>query len=233
LQAQQRSCKPGNAGTKIPVFTAGVSSADDSHPEYFESEAEIFDPDRWELTAAFGVKQATRENVLSSLARKQVVHLSCHGFFDHRMPLNSGLVFSDGVAKAPRDLRDVPFLYRQNFLVTARDLMRASLDADLVTLSACSSGLLSARNAGDEMEGFTRTLLAAGAATSLVAMWNVDQASSHGFLASFYAQLASAGNTSAKWRALHAAQVAYIKSDAEDLRHPYHWAPFVLIGDWS
>jgi CHAT domain-containing protein len=184
------------------------------------------------LTAAFGVKQAKRESVLSSLARKAVVHLSCHGFFDNRNPLNSGLVFSDGAAKAPRDLHDVPFLDRQNFLVTARDLMRASLSADLVTLSACSSGLQTARNAGDEMEGFTRALLAAGAATSLVAMWNVDQASSHGLLANFYAQLASAGNVSAKWRALRAAQLAHIKSDDENLRHPYHWAPFDLIGDW-
>jgi CHAT domain-containing protein len=110
--------------------------------------------------------------------------------------------------------------------------VRASLSADLVTLSACSSGLQTARNAGDEMEGFTRALLAAGAATSLVAMWNVDQASSHGLLANFYAQLASAGNVSAKWRALRAAQLAHIKSDDENLRHPYHWAPFDLIGDW-
>jgi tetratricopeptide (TPR) repeat protein len=232
LQALQRPHKPANTSTKIPVFAAGVSSADDSQPQYFEGDTEIFDTNRWDLTAAFGVKRATRESVLSSLARKAVVHLSCHGFFDSRDPLNSGLVFSDGTSKAPRDLHDVPFLDRQNFLVTARDLMRASLGADLVTLSACSSGLQTARNAGDEMEGFTRALLAAGAATSLVAMWNVDQASSHGLLAKFYAQLASAGNVSAKWRALRAAQLAYIESDDENLRHPYHWAPFVLIGDW-
>jgi tetratricopeptide (TPR) repeat protein len=232
LQALQRSHKPAKTGTKIPVFAAGVSSADDSQPQYFESDAELFDTERWDLTAAFGVKQAARKSVLSSLARQAVVHLSSHGFFDSRDPLNSGLVFSDGTAKAPRNLNDVPLLDRQNFLVTARDLMRASLSADLVTVSACSSGLQTARNAGDEMEGFTRALLAAGAATSLVAMWNVDQASSHGLLANFYAQLASAGDVSAKWRALRAAQLAYIKSDDENLRHPYHWAPFVLIGDW-
>jgi CHAT domain-containing protein len=184
------------------------------------------------MTAAFGVQQATRESVLSSLARKAVVHLSCHGFFDSRNSLNSGLVFSNGTTKAPRDLHDVPFLDRHNFLVTARDLMSAFLSADLVTLSACSSGLQTARNAGDEMEGFTRSLLAAGAATSLLAMWNVDQASSHGLLANFYVQVATQGNVSAKWHALRAAQLAYIESDDENLRHPYHWAPFVLIGDW-
>jgi CHAT domain-containing protein len=66
----------------------------------------------------------------------------------------------------------------------------------------------------------------------MVAMWNVDQASSHGLLANFYARLATHGNFSAKWRALREAQLTCVDSDDENLRHPYHWAPFVLIGDW-
>jgi CHAT domain-containing protein len=63
-------------------------------------------------------------------------------------------------------------------------------------------------------------------------MWNVDQVSSRGLLGNFYSQLAGAGNLSSKWRALRAAQVAYIGSRDENLSHPYHWGPFVLIGDW-
>ena len=82
------------------------------------------------------------------------------------------------------------------------------------------------------MEGFSRALLAAGASAALVAMWNVDQASSHRLLASFYTHLADARNLSGKWRALQRAQLEYIFSDDEKLRHPYHWAPFALIGDW-
>lgn len=232
LQALHRGARAPGAAGGIPIFAAGVSSADDAEPQYFENDGEIFDSERWCLTSAFGVKQATRDAVLSNLDGKAVVHLSCHGFFDSRDPLNSGLVFSDGAAKAPRNLHDLPFLERGRFLVTARELMRASLGADLVTLSACSSGLQTARNAGDEMEGFTRAILAAGSATSLVAMWNVDQASSRGLLGNFYAHLAGAGNLSSKWRALRAAQATYIESSDENLRHPYHWGPFVLIGDW-
>lgn len=219
-------------GAKIPAFAAGVSSADDLHPEYFEGEAEFFEPARWDLQTAFGVKEGTRDSVLSSLAGQTVIHLSCHGFFDSRNPLESGLVFSNGRERAPRDLHDVPFVERQGYLVTVRDLMRASLNAELVTLSACSSGLQAMRNAGDEMEGFSRALLAAGASATLVAMWNVDQESSNGLLTNFYARLGKQQSVSGKWRALHRAQLEYIYSAKEKLRHPYHWAPFVLIGDW-
>jgi tetratricopeptide (TPR) repeat protein len=232
IQAFLRPRDAADSAAKASVFAAGVSSVDDAHPEYFENDVRIFDNDQWDVTAAFGVKQATRNAILSNLAGKSVVHLSCHGFFDNRNPLNSGLVFSDGKAKAPRDLRDIPFQQRQDYLITVQDLMQSSLTADLVTLSACSSGLQNVRNAGDEVEGLSRTLLAAGASAALVAMWNVDQSSSQNFLANFYSHLANDRNAPCKWRALHNAQLSYILSDDEKLRHPYHWAPFALIGDW-
>lgn len=110
--------------------------------------------------------------------------------------------------------------------------MKARLNAGLVTLSACSSGLQAVRNAGDEMDGFSRAILAAGASAALLTMWNVDQESAQDFLTNFYAHLDTAGSVSGKWRALHAAQLDFIFSDDEKLRHPYHWAPFALIGDW-
>jgi CHAT domain-containing protein len=110
--------------------------------------------------------------------------------------------------------------------------MQADLAADLVTLSACSTGLQAVTNAGDEVAGFSRALLAAGASSALLAMWNVDQESSQAFLTKFYSELDTRGNVRGKWRALRAAQLSFIGSNDEKLKHPYHWAPFVLIGDW-
>jgi CHAT domain-containing protein len=37
-----------------------------------------------------------------------------------------------------------------------------------------------------------------------------------------------------KWRALALAQRDLLAADgAASWRHPYHWAPLVLVGDWT
>ncbi len=60
-------------------------------------------------------------------------------------------------------------------------------------------------------------------------MWNVDQSSSHELLSKFYRNWSELGLP--KWKALQAAQREFIGSGG-NLRHPYHWAPFILIGSW-
>jgi hypothetical protein len=67
-----------------------------------------------------------------------------------------------------------------DFLLTARELMRSSIDAELITLRARarSTGLQGEWNAGDEFDGLTRALLSAGSRAVLVSLWNVDQRSS-------------------------------------------------------
>jgi tetratricopeptide (TPR) repeat protein len=228
VQTLSRGTGPA-AGGKTRVFTAGVSSADDAHPEYFEGDTVLFSPVHWEVRSAIGLRDASREAVLSGLPGSRVIHISCHAFFDGGNALNSGLVLSNGRSKAPRDLSQLSFLKRQEYLITVRDLMRMSLDAELVTLSACSTGFQYERNGGDELEGFSRALLSAGAGAALLTMWNVDQASSQQLLAAFYRNWSELGLP--KWRAFHLAQQDFIRSES-NLRHPYHWAPFTLIGTW-
>jgi tetratricopeptide (TPR) repeat protein len=228
VQALPRWTGP-TPGWKTRVFTAGVSSADDAHPEYFEGDTMLFSPVHWEVRSAMGLRDASREAVLSSLPGNRVIHISCHAFFDSRNALNSGLVLSNGRSKAPRNLSQLSFLKRQEYLITVRDLMRMNLDSELVTLSACSTGLQYERNGGDELEGFSRALLSAGAGAALLSMWNVDQASSQQLLTAFYRNWSELDLP--KWRALHLAQQDFIRSES-NLRHPYHWAPFTLIGTW-
>jgi len=81
------------------------------------------------------------------------------------------------------------------------------------------------------LDGFSRAILSAGASTALLAMWNVDQESSREFFRTFYRQYRLHGR-GAKWRALHAAQREFLHSAREAWRHPYHWAPYFMIGDW-
>jgi CHAT domain-containing protein len=89
------------------------------------------------------------------------------------------------------------------------------------------------RNAGDEFEGFSRTLLQSGNAAALVSLWNVDQESSQRFLTRFYQHWSKPAQPMEKWRALWMTQKEFLRDAGEPfLQHPYHWAPLVLIGDW-
>jgi CHAT domain-containing protein len=116
-------------------------------------------------------------------------------------------------------------------LITARDLLRTRLQARLVTLNACSTGLQSQRNAGDELEGFNRALLLSGTSSVMLTLWNVDQDSSRQFLMTFYRNWLSGVRPMEKWRALQLAQREFLAAEGSFLQHPYHWAPFTLAGE--
>ncbi|MEU9470593.1 CHAT domain-containing tetratricopeptide repeat protein [Streptomyces avermitilis] len=215
------------------AFIAGVAAEDDSHPEFFEQDETVFDDVGVPVLVRNGPRQATREHVLAELAGHDVVHLTCHGFFDDRFPLRSGLLLGDGAQRPPRALNRVGVRRRRRFLTTAEDLLDSRVHAEIVTLRACSSGLVGERNAGDEFDGLTRSFIQAGAGAVLAGQWNVDQRSSHGLVSAFYRGWLGAPVTTAKWQALREAQLALMHSTDEPyLAHPYHWAALALLGDW-
>ena len=220
---------------KPSVYIAGIASRKDKKPEFLEQDNKIFDKSRWNITADIGTELATKKRVLQQLndSDYNVVHLTCHGYFDEQDPLNSGLLFSDGSKKPPLYPKSISILDRNRYLITARDLLRTRIDKQLMTLRACSTGIQAERNAGDEFEGISRSLLYAGNASIIVSLWNVDQESSQKLLAKFYRYWNEPGRSIPKWRAFWQTQLDFIADiDEQFLCHPYHWAPFILIGDW-
>jgi tetratricopeptide (TPR) repeat protein len=215
------------------VYSAGVSSASDRHPEFFEEDHALFEGLAVRLVTGVGVSGATKAQIEDEVGRHNVAHLTCHGHFDDVDPMRSGLLLSDGVQRPPRNLATVPVGRRAAFLLSAQELLEGEVPAELVTLRACSTGLQSERNAGDEFEGLTRSLLYSGARSVIASLWNVDQRSSLALLRRFYSYWIGSGVREEKWRALARAQRDFlIEPDEECLRHPYHWAPLTLIGDW-
>ena len=215
------------------VFCAGVASREDARPDLFEQDRTIFADCAFDQVVVESGITAAKETVRRSLSGPAVVHLTCHGFFDETRPLDSGLLLSNGRDRPPRNSRQIPHLERSGYILSARDLLRTPMSAELVSLRACSTGLQTERNAGDEFDGFSRTLLQAGNAAALVSLWNVDQESSQRFLARFYQNWANPDRPMQKWRALWMTQKEFLRETAEPfLQHPYHWAPLVLIGDW-
>ena len=96
------------------------------------------------------------------------------------------------------------------------------LKSRLVTLSGCETGT-SEVTAGDDLVGLTRGFLYAGASSLLVSLWRVFDASTATFMKHFYSQLSSGSALSDAW--CHA-----VLETKREWPHPYHWAPFVLIG---
>lgn len=102
------------------------------------------------------------------------------------------------------------------------DLYQLKLDAELVTLSGCATGL-NVVAAGDELLGLIRGLLCAGAQSLLLSLWDVHDQTTTEIMTSFYRRATTAPN---KALALQGA----MQELRERYPHPYYWAPFTLIG---
>jgi CHAT domain-containing protein len=96
----------------------------------------------------------------------------------------------------------------------------------LVTLSACESGL-GRTERGDEVMGFNRSFLNAGASSLVSSLWPVDDDSTEFLMTAMYTELSRGADLQL---AMQKAQIAAMKRPR--FQHPFFWAPFVLIGDW-
>jgi CHAT domain-containing protein len=143
-----------------------------------------------------------------------VVFFACHALLDNRDPLASALALS-------------PERTRRDGLLRAYDVMQhLRLNADLVALGACSTGL-GQEMRGEGIVGLARAFQYAGARTVLVTQWEILDTSTTPLMLEFTRQLK---NGVTKDEALRRGQRRLMK-DGEHA-HPFYWAPFVLVGDW-
>jgi CHAT domain-containing protein len=169
-------------------------------------------------TDIFVGAEATEERARSVGRNTRVVHFATHGFADEAFPLESGLVLS-----IPPDGEDD----RENGLLQAWEIFeRVRVDADLVTLSACRTGL-GKEVAGEGLLGLTWAFQYAGARSVLASLWEVNDASTAELMRRFYGHL-QAGRSKAE--ALRRAQLELLRHPATS--PPYLWAAFSLTGDW-
>jgi CHAT domain-containing protein len=159
------------------------------------------------------------ESAFKKMARDyQVLHLSTHAYFNVNNPLLSGL-------KLEADDSNDGFL-------EVHEILDLSLNAALVTLSACETGMGSGYfnqiPSGDEFIGLTRSFLLAGSRSVLATLWPVDDRSTVKLMEGFYQRLVREGG--AHDQALALAQIQRDLRKTEKYRHPFYWAPFVLVG---
>ncbi len=108
----------------------------------------------------------------------------------------------------------------------AGEIYNLSLKADLVTLSACQTGL-GKISKGEGVIGLSRALVYAGAKNIVVSFWSVADQSTSELMKNFYSDMLNA-SAHDYGENLRQAKIKLIKEGKYDA--PYYWAPFVLIG---
>jgi CHAT domain-containing protein len=156
----------------------------------------------------------TRLLALPALPHASVLHIATHGEANEVEPERSGLWL------APDSTGGKP-----GFLSVA-DVSALKLDADLVTLSACETGL-GRLERGEGVVGLTRAFVAAGARSVVVSLWKVNDQASADLMRQFYEGVLA--KRLPRDEALARARRALLQSKAT--RAPFYWAPFVLVGE--
>ena len=203
-----------NDRTRSVLAVAPAKSQLRHASEEARSIVQLFRPHA-ELLAGEHATESVFRDVASNY---QILHLATHGYFNKFNPMLSGLELE------PDKTNDG--------MLEVHEILDLKLDSDLVTLSACQtgmgSGFFAEIPAGDDFVGLTRAFLQAGSGSVLATLWEVDDRSTVDLMVEFYQRLEEPGAKYDKAVALANAQRTQRSSDKYE--HPYYWAPFILVG---
>ena len=153
-------------------------------------------------------KSATESFFKSQAPNHTYLHIASHGQFRADDALGSRLLLAADQSN--------------DGSLTVRELYGVRLNAELVTLSACETGLGKSLS-GDDIIGLTRGFLYAGSSNVVASLWEVDDEATSLLMKIFYQKLVEGRS---KKIALREAQLALLKSHPQ----PMFWAPFYLTG---
>ncbi|MEM6255905.1 MAG: CHAT domain-containing tetratricopeptide repeat protein [Cyanobacteria bacterium P01_D01_bin.156] len=165
-------------------------------------------------TALLG-SAATETAVKDQIGNARIIHLATHGLLEYGNPQDSGVRDVPGaIALTPGDGED-------GLLTAAEIIEELDLNAELVVLSACDTGL--GQVTGDGVIGLSRSLIAAGAPSVIVSLWSVPDAPTADLMTEFYDQMRQGQD---KAQALRQAMLTTMAN----YPNPRGWAAFTLIG---
>lgn len=204
--------------TQVALRSVEESSSPLELPQLSESRKEAL-----QIASLFGQQKSAL--LLSDKAREEAVknspdlstarriHFATHGLISERQPQLSGLVLT---------LDNDP---AEDGLLQMREIFNLKLNAELVVLSACETGL-GREMKGEGVIGLTRAFQYAGASNVVVSLWRVADRSTADLMIDFYRHMQSGLD---KAQALRRAKLQMIESRA--FSHPYYWAAFVMNGE--
>ncbi|MEO0685527.1 MAG: CHAT domain-containing protein [Cyanobacteria bacterium J06649_11] len=172
---------------------------------------------RWPGAQIYTNSYATKKRFKQEAEYYKIIHLSTHGISNKEDVDSSFIAFTsiDGYPYTPMYYQEVAL---------------QSLNADLVYLSACETGL-GEFYAGEGVFSIARAFITAGSKSVVMTPWSVDERATLEITMQFYQNL-KAGLP--KDIALSKAKQLYINETKQvDSAHPYFWAGLMPIGDMS
>ncbi len=160
--------------------------------------------------AHFGLK-ATRNAFLNVAPNAAIIHLSTHACLNKEDPMDSRIFFSD-----------------QQYMTT-EDIYALDIKAKMTVLSACQTGLGQVYN-GEGMLSLSRAFAQAGCPSITMSLWPVADEATSEIMIHYYKNLDNGINKS---EALRQAKLKYIEEQPKVKQHPYYWAAFIHLGDFS
>ncbi|MFQ5629306.1 MAG: tetratricopeptide repeat protein, partial [bacterium] len=214
LRVHRSAFDTSTAGESLRAVTVdGLRLQELKHTEAeVESIVELFSRQKGESLGYF-YKEASEENFKANIGQYKYVHIATHGLINENEPKLSGIVFSQ-----PQDSS-----YSEDGVLYAAETYNLDLNADLVVLSSCESGIGKLVK-GEGLLALTRGFLYAGAPNIVFSLWKVYDQDTQQLMVEFYKNVIAGKSYAA---ALRQAKLKML--NAEATAFPANWAAFVLV----
>jgi len=162
-------------------------------------------------------REATEASFKSQpLADFKIIHIAAHGIVSTKFPNRSALVLGTDPAS------------REDGLLQVGEIENLTLNAQLVTLSACDTGL--GKLQGEEgIANLVRAFLLAGAKSVVASLWTTSDVYTLNLMGRFYRHIAEGQD---EGEALRQAKLD-LMTEFGDQALPFFWAGFTLVGEGS
>jgi len=167
-----------------------------------------------QINTAYFYSDAKEDSFKLNVKDYRIVHIASHSFMNEEQPDISGVIFAQ-----PTDSN-----YTNDGILYASETYNLDLNADLVVLSSCESGVGKLFK-GEGMIALTRGLLYSGTSNIIFSLWKISDKHTSELMVEFYRQMISGKSYS---ESLKAAKLKLIKNQVT--ARPRSWAGFLLIG---
>ena len=161
-------------------------------------------------------EKATESWVVKNFPAFDIIHIASHGEFDPVNPLLSAIKLAES---------DDKHFTKTGFdgNLEAGEIFGLRIDADMVFLSACQTGL-GKISAGDDVVGLNRSFFYAGTHTVVSSLWRVSDVSTAMMIKTFYRLYMNRNKADCLKQAARHVKTRY--------PHPGYWGAFTLVGDY-
>ena len=158
--------------------------------------------------------EATEERFKQQAGSARILHVASHAIINDENPLYSKLVFAPNQDTI------------EDGLLHTYELYNMQLNSELVTLSACNTGIGKIHK-GEGVMSLARGFMYAGVPNVLMSLWSVPDLSTSQIMQYFYEEMEEGKS---KAEALRQAKLRYLEEADINTSAPFYWGAFVYLG---